>query len=63
MTTPTPKSAYAADVDIDAQEVGRARVKKLAKSTFTLGEPGSAPKIDARHEPSCYSPLSGPSVS
>ena len=33
-----PKSAYAAaGVDIDAQEVGLARVKKLAKSTFTPG--------------------------
>ncbi|HEV2856192.1 MAG TPA: phosphoribosylformylglycinamidine cyclo-ligase [Thermoanaerobaculia bacterium] len=38
MTTPTPKSAYAAaGVDIDAQEKGLARVKKLAKSTFTPG--------------------------
>jgi len=37
MTT-TPKSAYAAaGVDIDAQEVGLARVKQLAKSTFTPG--------------------------
>jgi phosphoribosylformylglycinamidine cyclo-ligase len=37
--TPTPtKSAYAAaGVDIDAQEKGLARVKKLAKSTFTPG--------------------------
>jgi phosphoribosylformylglycinamidine cyclo-ligase len=33
-----PKSAYAAaGVDIDAQEKGLARVKKLAKSTFTPG--------------------------
>lgn len=38
MTPPTPKSAYAAaGVDIDAQEKGLARVKKLAKSTFTPG--------------------------
>src|SRR4051794_8002214 len=38
MTTPAPKSAYAAaGVDIDAQEKGLARVKKLAKSTFTPG--------------------------
>src|SRR6476661_3663336 len=38
MSTPTPKSAYAAaGVDIDAQEAGLARVKKLAKSTFTPG--------------------------
>jgi phosphoribosylformylglycinamidine cyclo-ligase len=38
MTTPTPKSAYAAaGVDIDAQEKGLAQVKKLAKSTFTPG--------------------------
>ena len=41
MTTPPkspPKSAYAeAGVDIDAQEKGLARVKKLAKSTFTPG--------------------------
>ncbi|HET9227883.1 MAG TPA: phosphoribosylformylglycinamidine cyclo-ligase [Thermoanaerobaculia bacterium] len=37
MSTP-PKSAYAqAGVDIDAQEKGLARVKKLAKSTFTPG--------------------------
>jgi phosphoribosylformylglycinamidine cyclo-ligase len=34
----TPKSAYAAaGVDIDAQEKGLARVKELAKSTFTPG--------------------------
>ena len=34
----TPKSAYAAaGVDIDAQEKGLARVKQLAKSTFTPG--------------------------
>jgi phosphoribosylformylglycinamidine cyclo-ligase len=38
MTTPNSKSAYAqAGVDIDAQEKGLARVKKLAKSTFTPG--------------------------
>jgi phosphoribosylformylglycinamidine cyclo-ligase len=38
MSKPTPKSAYAqAGVDIDAQEKGLARVKKLAKSTFTPG--------------------------
>ena len=38
MTNPTPKSAYAAaGVDIDAQERGLARVKQLAKSTFTPG--------------------------
>ncbi|HYO12579.1 MAG TPA: phosphoribosylformylglycinamidine cyclo-ligase [Thermoanaerobaculia bacterium] len=38
MSQPTPKSAYAAaGVDIDAQEKGLARVKKLAKSTFTPG--------------------------
>jgi phosphoribosylformylglycinamidine cyclo-ligase len=38
MSEPTPKSAYAAaGVDIDAQEKGLARVKKLAKSTFTPG--------------------------
>ena len=38
MKTPTPRSAYArAGVDIDAQEKGLARVKKLAKSTFTPG--------------------------
>jgi phosphoribosylformylglycinamidine cyclo-ligase len=38
MTPPTPKSAYAAaGVDIDAQEKGLARVKKLARSTFTPG--------------------------
>jgi phosphoribosylformylglycinamidine cyclo-ligase len=38
MANPTPKSAYAAaGVDIDAQEVGLARVKQLAKSTFTPG--------------------------
>jgi phosphoribosylformylglycinamidine cyclo-ligase len=37
-TSPKPKSAYAAaGVDIDAQEKGLARVKKLAKSTFTPG--------------------------
>jgi phosphoribosylformylglycinamidine cyclo-ligase len=37
MTT-KPKSSYAAaGVDIDAQEAGLARVKKLAKSTFTPG--------------------------
>lgn len=37
MATP-PKTAYAqAGVDIDAQEKGLARVKKLAKSTFTPG--------------------------
>jgi phosphoribosylformylglycinamidine cyclo-ligase len=37
-TSPNPKSAYAAaGVDIDAQEKGLARVKKLAKSTFTPG--------------------------
>jgi phosphoribosylformylglycinamidine cyclo-ligase len=36
--TPVSKSAYAAaGVDIDAQEKGLARVKKLAKSTFTPG--------------------------
>src|ERR1700712_3511630 len=38
MTTSTPKSAYAAaGVNIDAQEKGLARVKQLAKSTFTPG--------------------------
>ncbi len=38
MKTPPSKSAYAAaGVDIDAQEAGLARVKKLAKSTFTPG--------------------------
>jgi phosphoribosylformylglycinamidine cyclo-ligase len=38
MSEPTPKSAYAAaGVDIAAQEKGLARVKKLAKSTFTPG--------------------------
>ncbi len=38
MTSPTPKSAYAqAGVDIDAQEKGLARVKTLARSTFTPG--------------------------
>jgi phosphoribosylformylglycinamidine cyclo-ligase len=38
MSEPTPRSAYAAaGVDIDAQEKGLARVKKLAKSTFTPG--------------------------
>jgi phosphoribosylformylglycinamidine cyclo-ligase len=38
MTTSTPKSAYAAaGVDIDAQEKGLARIKQLAKSTFTPG--------------------------
>ncbi|HEY4588193.1 MAG TPA: phosphoribosylformylglycinamidine cyclo-ligase, partial [Thermoanaerobaculia bacterium] len=38
MSTPAPKSAYAAaGVDIDAQEKGLARVKQLAKSTFTPG--------------------------
>jgi phosphoribosylformylglycinamidine cyclo-ligase len=38
MTPSTPKSAYAAaGVDIDAQEKGLARIKKLAKSTFTPG--------------------------
>ena len=38
MSKSTPKSAYAAaGVDIDAQEKGLARVKKLAKSTFTPG--------------------------
>jgi phosphoribosylformylglycinamidine cyclo-ligase len=38
MTPPNPQSAYAAaGVDIDAQEKGLARVKKLAKSTFTPG--------------------------
>jgi phosphoribosylformylglycinamidine cyclo-ligase len=38
MAGPPPKSAYAAaGVDIDAQEKGLARVKKLAKSTFTPG--------------------------
>jgi phosphoribosylformylglycinamidine cyclo-ligase len=37
-TSSNPKSAYAAaGVDIDAQEQGLARVKKLAKSTFTPG--------------------------
>jgi phosphoribosylformylglycinamidine cyclo-ligase len=37
-TSQNPKSAYAAaGVDIDAQEKGLARVKKLAKSTFTPG--------------------------
>jgi phosphoribosylformylglycinamidine cyclo-ligase len=38
MTEPAKPSAYArAGVDIDAQEKGLARVKKLAKSTFTPG--------------------------
>ena len=38
MSENRPKSAYAAaGVDIDAQEKGLARVKKLAKSTFTPG--------------------------
>ena len=42
MTKPTSKSAsksaYAeAGVDIDAQEKGLARIKKLARSTFTPG--------------------------
>lgn len=38
MSIDTTKSAYArAGVDIDAQEKGLARVKKLAKSTFTPG--------------------------
>jgi phosphoribosylformylglycinamidine cyclo-ligase len=38
MSKPSPKSAYAAaGVDIDAQEKGLARVKKLARSTFTPG--------------------------
>jgi phosphoribosylformylglycinamidine cyclo-ligase len=38
MTQPPKPSAYAqAGVDIDAQEKGLARVKKLAKSTFTPG--------------------------
>src|SRR5260370_324338 len=38
MSEPSQKSAYAAaGVDIDAQEKGLARVKKLAKSTFTSG--------------------------
>ena len=38
MTPPPRTSAYAAaGVDIDAQEKGLARVKKLAKSTFTPG--------------------------
>jgi phosphoribosylformylglycinamidine cyclo-ligase len=38
MSAAPPKSAYAAaGVDIDAQEVGLARVKKLARSTFTPG--------------------------
>jgi phosphoribosylformylglycinamidine cyclo-ligase len=36
--TPKPNSAYArAGVDIDAQEAGLARVKKLARGTFTPG--------------------------
>jgi phosphoribosylformylglycinamidine cyclo-ligase len=38
MSSPSSKSAYArAGVDIDAQEKGLARVKKLARSTFTPG--------------------------
>src|SRR5215470_2041389 len=38
MSQPDKPSAYAqAGVDIDAQEKGLARVKKLAKSTFTAG--------------------------
>src|SRR5688572_32112995 len=38
MSSPQKPSAYAqAGVDIDAQEKGLARVKKLAKSTFTPG--------------------------
>jgi phosphoribosylformylglycinamidine cyclo-ligase len=38
MSAPSKPSAYAAaGVDIDAQEKGLARVKKLAKSTFTPG--------------------------
>jgi phosphoribosylformylglycinamidine cyclo-ligase len=38
MSVPSKPSAYAAaGVDIDAQEKGLARVKKLAKSTFTPG--------------------------
>src|ERR1044071_3863706 len=38
MSSPRKPSAYArAGVDIDAQEKGLARVKKLAKSTFTPG--------------------------
>src|SRR6185295_15998467 len=38
MSVPTPKSAYAAaGVDIVAQEKGLARVRQLAKSTFTPG--------------------------
>jgi phosphoribosylformylglycinamidine cyclo-ligase len=38
MTQPAKTSAYAqSGVDIDAQEKGLARVKKLAKSTFTPG--------------------------
>lgn len=64
MKESSQRSAYAAaGVDIDAQEKGLARVKKLAKSTFTpgvLSEIGSFGGL-FRPDPGCSTaPRCGP---